>query len=106
MTRSRTIAVAQTCPVPGDVQADVHEHLRLARLAAGEGAQTVVFPWFAAGLVTRIVRSGHCTARYCRFARRPRKDSAKSPFSSHRIRVRSRLPARTVGICPMTRIFP
>ena len=38
------IAVAQTCPVPGDVSANVDEHVRLARLAATEGAQVVVFP--------------------------------------------------------------
>lgn len=44
MTRSRSIAVAQTCPVAGDVQANLDEHLRLARLAAEEGAQVVVFP--------------------------------------------------------------
>lgn len=44
MTRSRSIAVAQTCPVAGDVQANLDEHIRLARLAAREGAQVVVFP--------------------------------------------------------------
>ena len=44
MTRSRSIAVAQTCPVPGDVKANLDEHIRLARLAAKEGAQVVVFP--------------------------------------------------------------
>src|SRR5437868_6398287 len=44
MTRSRSIAVAQTCPVPGDVQANLDEHIRLARLAATEGAEVVVFP--------------------------------------------------------------
>jgi predicted amidohydrolase len=44
MTRSRSIAVAQTCPVKGDVQANLEEHGRLARLAAAEGAQVVVFP--------------------------------------------------------------
>lgn len=37
MTRSRSIAVAQTCPVAGDVQANLDEHVRLARLAAKEG---------------------------------------------------------------------
>lgn len=44
MRRSRSIAVAQTCPVPGDVQADLAEHVRLARLAATEGAKVIVFP--------------------------------------------------------------
>ena len=44
MTRSRSIAVAQICPMAGDVQANLHEHLRLARLAAKEGTQVVVFP--------------------------------------------------------------
>ncbi len=44
MTRSRSIAVAQTCPVRGDVQANLEEHVRLARVAAAEGAQVVVFP--------------------------------------------------------------
>jgi predicted amidohydrolase len=40
----RTIAVAQTCPVEGDVQANVEQHLRLAEAAAAEGARIVVFP--------------------------------------------------------------
>jgi predicted amidohydrolase len=44
MTRFRSIAVAQSCPVAGNVQANLDEHARLARLAATEGAQVVVFP--------------------------------------------------------------
>lgn len=44
MTRPRSVAVAQTCPVAGDVEANLGEHLALARLAAAEGAQVVVFP--------------------------------------------------------------
>jgi predicted amidohydrolase len=44
MTPSRSIAVAQTCPAKGDVQANIEEHLQLARVAAAEGAQVVVFP--------------------------------------------------------------
>lgn len=44
MTRARSIAVAQTVAVPGDVDANVAEHLRLARAAAREGAQVLVFP--------------------------------------------------------------
>jgi len=44
MTRSRSIAVAQTCPIKGDVQANLEEHVRLARVAAAEGAQAVVYP--------------------------------------------------------------
>jgi predicted amidohydrolase len=42
--RAGSIAVAQTCPVQGDVPANVDEHLRLARAAAAEGAQVVVYP--------------------------------------------------------------
>jgi predicted amidohydrolase len=44
MNALRSIAVAQTCPVAGDVPANTDEHLRLARLAAAEGARVVVFP--------------------------------------------------------------
>jgi predicted amidohydrolase len=44
MIHSRSIAVAQTCPVAGNVQANLEEHVRLARLAAAEGATVVVFP--------------------------------------------------------------
>jgi predicted amidohydrolase len=44
MTWARSIAVAQTRPVRGDVGANLEEHLRLARLAAMEGAQLVVYP--------------------------------------------------------------
>src|SRR4051794_6592747 len=44
MARSRSIAVAQATPVAGDVQANIDEHVRLAHLAAAEGAQVVVFP--------------------------------------------------------------
>lgn len=44
MTRSRSIAIAQTCLVAGDVQANLDEHVGLARLSAAEGAEVVVFP--------------------------------------------------------------
>ena len=44
MTHSRSIAVAQTCPVTSNVQANLDENIRLARLAAKEGAQVIVFP--------------------------------------------------------------
>ena len=44
MTHSRSIAVAQTCPVKGDVKANTEEHIRLAHLAAVEGAKIIVFP--------------------------------------------------------------
>lgn len=44
MARSRSVAVAQTRPVRGDVPANVDEHVRLTRRAAAEGAQAVVFP--------------------------------------------------------------
>src|SRR5262245_50665651 len=40
----RSIAVAQTCPVKGDVDANLEEHLRLAGCAAAEGAELVLFP--------------------------------------------------------------
>lgn len=40
----RSIAVAQTCPIRGDVDANLEEHLRLAGCAAAEGAQLVLFP--------------------------------------------------------------
>ncbi len=44
MTLRRSIAVAQTCPVKGDVNANLDEHLRLIDIAASEGAQIVLFP--------------------------------------------------------------
>jgi len=44
MGSSRSVAVAQTCPVAGDVPANLDEHVRLARRAAKEGAGVVVFP--------------------------------------------------------------
>jgi predicted amidohydrolase len=42
MIRSRSVAVAQTCPVAGDVPTNLEEHVRLARLAADGGAQVVL----------------------------------------------------------------
>jgi predicted amidohydrolase len=39
-----SLAVAQTCPVRGDVDASLDQHLRLARSAASAGAALVVFP--------------------------------------------------------------
>lgn len=39
-----SIAVAQTCPIKGDLRANVDEHLRLVRIAASEGARIVAFP--------------------------------------------------------------
>ncbi|MBM3944726.1 MAG: carbon-nitrogen hydrolase family protein [SAR202 cluster bacterium] len=44
MSKPRSIAVAQTCPVRGDVDANLAEHLRLIPIAASEGARVVVFP--------------------------------------------------------------
>lgn len=44
MTSHLSISVAQTCPVKGDVDANLGAHLRLTQLAASEGAQVVVFP--------------------------------------------------------------
>lgn len=43
-THPRSIAVAQTRPVPGDVTANLDQHLRLIRCAADEGAAIVLFP--------------------------------------------------------------
>lgn len=40
----RAIAVAQTCPIAGDVRANLERHLRPARTAAELGAAVVVFP--------------------------------------------------------------
>ncbi|MFN2324801.1 MAG: carbon-nitrogen hydrolase family protein [Gemmatimonadales bacterium] len=36
--------MAQTCPVPGNVAANLDQHLALAGMAAAAGAQVVVFP--------------------------------------------------------------
>jgi predicted amidohydrolase len=44
VTSPRAIAVAQSVPVPGDVGANVVEHVRLARRAAERGAKIVLFP--------------------------------------------------------------
>jgi predicted amidohydrolase len=44
MAQPRSIAVAQTCPVRGDVEANLAEHVRLTRIAASGGARVVVFP--------------------------------------------------------------
>ncbi len=41
---TRVIAVAQTVPKRGDLDANLEQHLRLARLAADESAQVLVFP--------------------------------------------------------------
>jgi predicted amidohydrolase len=44
MIQGRAIAVAQTCPQKGDAPTNIHEHIRLAELAAAHGAKIVVFP--------------------------------------------------------------
>jgi predicted amidohydrolase len=44
MTRTRALATAQTLPVRGDVDANVEQHLELARIAAAEKARVLVFP--------------------------------------------------------------
>jgi len=44
VTRARSIAAGQTIPVRGDVDANLEQHLRLARVAAQEEAQVLVFP--------------------------------------------------------------
>jgi len=41
---ARSLAAVQTVPIRGDVDANTAEHVRLARVAAGEGARVVVFP--------------------------------------------------------------
>jgi predicted amidohydrolase len=40
----RAIAAAQTVPIRGDVDANLEEHVRLARAAAREGVHVLVFP--------------------------------------------------------------
>jgi predicted amidohydrolase len=44
MIPSRSVATAQTVPVPGHVDANVQEHLELIGLAHNEGAQVLLFP--------------------------------------------------------------
>jgi predicted amidohydrolase len=44
MRDAASLAVAQTCPIAGDVAANISEHLRLARMAAAEGAEVVLYP--------------------------------------------------------------
>lgn len=44
MTRTRSIAAAQTIPVRGDVDANCEQHIRLVRVAAEQQAQVLVFP--------------------------------------------------------------
>ncbi len=39
-----SICVAQTCPLRGDIDANLQEHLRLVQLAASHGARVVLFP--------------------------------------------------------------
>lgn len=39
-----SLAAAQTVPVPGDVDANLAQHVELAEIAAAEGARVVVFP--------------------------------------------------------------
>lgn len=41
---TRGFAAAQTIPVRGDVEANIAEHMRLARIAAERGAEVIVFP--------------------------------------------------------------
>jgi predicted amidohydrolase len=58
MIQPRSIAVAQTCPVKGDVQANLAEQLRLTQIAASEGAQIVVFPELSlTGYELRLARA-------------------------------------------------
>lgn len=44
MTAHRSIAAAQTVPLPGDVAGNLQQHLLLVRVAAEQQAQVVVFP--------------------------------------------------------------
>jgi predicted amidohydrolase len=41
--KPRALAAAQTLPLPGDVDANVREHVQLARMAAQAGARVVAF---------------------------------------------------------------
>jgi predicted amidohydrolase len=44
VTTARAIAAAQTTAIPGDVAANLSQHLQLARAAAEAGARVLVFP--------------------------------------------------------------
>lgn len=44
MSRTRSLAAAQTIPAPGDLDANLDQHRELARVASAEGARIVVFP--------------------------------------------------------------
>jgi len=44
MKARRALAVAQTCPLRGDVDANLEAHLRLTALAASEGARVIAIP--------------------------------------------------------------
>jgi predicted amidohydrolase len=44
MTSAWSVGAAQTIPVKGDVERNLAEHLRLARLASEKGARVLVFP--------------------------------------------------------------
>jgi len=64
MSLPRSIAVAQTCPIKGEVNANLDEHLRLTELAASEGAQVLVFPelsltGYELGLAEQLAFSEH-----------------------------------------------
>ncbi|HET8625127.1 MAG TPA: carbon-nitrogen hydrolase family protein, partial [Gemmatimonadales bacterium] len=64
MTAIRSIAVAQTVAVPGDVDANLDQHVLLAHQAAEAGAQVVVFPelsltGYEIGLAQRLAFARH-----------------------------------------------
>jgi len=44
MTRTRSIAAAQTVPMRGDVDGNIRQHVRLVHVAAEQQAQVLVFP--------------------------------------------------------------
>jgi predicted amidohydrolase len=44
MAGERSIAAAQTVPIPGDVDANLAQHVRLVHVAAAEQAEVLVFP--------------------------------------------------------------
>jgi predicted amidohydrolase len=103
MTHSRSIAVAQTCPVKGDVQANLEEHVRLARIAAAEGAQVVIFPelsltGYELGLANALAFSEDD----------PRLSSLRDAASSHSmtlivgapVRIGPRLHIGAIILCP------
>ena len=70
-------------------------------IAIARFAVTVVLPCAGDALVTRIVRNGRPTERYCRFARSARNASGAEPLADHTAGAMSP-PPRIHGIWPIT----